>query len=158
MVSAVGAAGGTSAATTQFGMRPRVRSGYALKRLEESEGSKRFVLRDLNTGKFLRLSDRDAEIFKLLDGQHSLVDIISHAEQAFGGVGAVRVARLLSDLGERGFLAGVASGDAQAERAAGLPPAPDRRRARRPGRASGRSSRSSTSAAAGSSSPARCSR
>jgi putative peptide zinc metalloprotease protein len=115
MVSAVGAAGGTSAAATQFGMRPRVRSGYALKRLEESEGSKRFVLRDLNTGKFLRLSDRDAEIFKLLDGQHSLVDIISHAEQAFGGVGAVRVARLLSDLGERGFLAGIASGQAQAE-------------------------------------------
>ena len=115
MVSAVGAAGGTNAATTQFGMRPRVRSGYALKRLEESEGNKRFVLRDLNTGKFLRLSDRDAEIFRLLDGEHSLVDIISHAETSFGGTGAVRVARLLSDLGERGFLAGVASSSAQAE-------------------------------------------
>ncbi len=115
MVSAVGAAGGTTAAATQYGMRPRVRSGYALKRLDESEGSKRFVLRDLNTGKFLRLSDRDAEIFRLLDGQHSLVDIIGHAESSFGGTGAVRVARLLSDLGERGFLAGVASSQTQAD-------------------------------------------
>lgn len=115
MVSAVGAAGGTSAAATQFGMRPRVRSGYALKRLDESEGNKRFVLRDLNTGKFLRLSDRDAEIFRLLDGQHSLVDIISQAESSSGGTGAVRVARLLSDLGERGFLAGVAAGQTQQE-------------------------------------------
>jgi putative peptide zinc metalloprotease protein len=116
MVSAVGAAGPSSAAaTTSFGMKPRIRSGYALKRLEESEGSKRWVLRDLNTGKFLRLSDRDAEIFRLLDGEHSLVDIIGHAEESFGGMGAVRVARLLSDLGERGFLAGVASSQAQAE-------------------------------------------
>ena len=115
MVSAVGAAEGTSAAATRFGMRPRVRSGYALKRLEEGEGSKRWVVRDLVSGKFLRLSDRDAEIFRLLDGQHSLVDIISQAEASSGGTGAVRVARLLSDLGERGFLAGVASGAAAAD-------------------------------------------
>lgn len=114
MVSAVGAASGTSAAATRFGMRPRVRSGYALKRLDESEGSKRWVLRDLESGKFVRLSDRDAEIFRLLDGEHSLVDIIAKAEETSGGTGAVRVARLLSDLGERGFLAGVASSAAHA--------------------------------------------
>ena len=34
---------------TQFGMRPRVRSGYALKRLDASEGARRWVLRDLAT-------------------------------------------------------------------------------------------------------------
>ena len=83
----------------RFGFKPRVRSGYALKRLDESEGNKRFVLRDLNTGKFLRLSDRDAEIFQLLDGSHSLVEIIGHAEQRFGTGGSARVARLLADLG-----------------------------------------------------------
>jgi putative peptide zinc metalloprotease protein len=108
LVSAVGA---EPANGTQFGFRPRVRSGYALKRLEESEGSKRYVLRDLRSGKFLRLSDRDAEIFELLDGDHSLVEIIAAAEQRSGGAGSARVARLLADLGERGFLAGVAARD-----------------------------------------------
>ena len=93
---------------TQFGMRPRVRSGYALKRLDASEGSKRWVLKDLETGTFLRLSDNDAQLFEQLDGTRSLVDLIGEAERRFGGAGPARLARLLADLGERGFLAGVA--------------------------------------------------
>jgi putative peptide zinc metalloprotease protein len=117
MLSAVGAA--PTAAATQFGMKPRIRSGYALKRMEAEEGDKRFVLRDLHSGKFLRLSDRDAEIFQQLDGTHSLADLIGFAEQRHGAAGAVRVARLLADLGERGFLAGVASGEAAPEHAGG---------------------------------------
>ena len=112
LVSAVAA--DQDAHATSFGFKPRVRSGYALKRLDESEGSKRFVLRDLNTGKFLRLSERDAEVFQLLDGQNTLVDIIGHAEQRFGAGGSARVARLLADLGERGFLHGVAGADEDA--------------------------------------------
>jgi len=115
MLSALGAQATPTAAATQFGMRPRVRSGYALKRMEAEEGDKRFVLRDLETGKFLRLSERDAELFQLLDGTHSLADLIGYAEQRHGAAGAVRVARLLADLGERGFLAGVASSATQGE-------------------------------------------
>jgi putative peptide zinc metalloprotease protein len=93
---------------TQFGMRPRIRSGYALKRLEADEGRKRWVLKDLNTNTYLRLSDNDAKIFEQLDGTRSLVDLIGFAEQRFGPAGPARLARLLADLGERGFLAGVA--------------------------------------------------
>src|SRR5690349_23862847 len=93
---------------TQFGMRPRIRSGYALKRLEADEGRKRWVLKDLNTNTYLRLSDNDAKIFEQLDGSRSLVDLIGFAEQQFGPAGPARLARLLADLGERGFLAGVA--------------------------------------------------
>jgi putative peptide zinc metalloprotease protein len=92
---------------TQFGMRPRLRSGYALKRLEASEGSRRWVLRDLDSGTFLRFSDNDAHLLELLDGDHSLVDLIAEAEHRFGPTGSARLARLLSDLGERGLLAGV---------------------------------------------------
>ena len=55
VVPAMGRPGVTSQAT-QFGMRPRIRSGYALKRLEADEGRKRWVLKDLNTNTFLRLS------------------------------------------------------------------------------------------------------
>ena len=107
VVPAMGQPSVTSQAT-QFGMRPRVRSGYALKRLEASEGNRRWVLKDLESGKFLRLSDNDAMLFEQLDGTRSLVDLIGSAEQQFGAAGAARLARLLSDLGERGFLAGVA--------------------------------------------------
>jgi putative peptide zinc metalloprotease protein len=103
------AAGGAGVAgsATQFGMRPRVRSGYALKRLEAGEGNRRWVLKDLESGTFLRFSDNDAQLLQQLDGQHSLADLIGDAEARFGAAGAARLARLLADLGERGFLAGV---------------------------------------------------
>ena len=107
VVPAMGRPDVTSQAT-QFGMRPRIRSGYALKRLEADEGRKRWVLKDLNTNTYLRLSDNDAKIFEQLDGTRSLVDLIGFAEQRFGPAGPARLARLLADLGERGFLAGVA--------------------------------------------------
>ncbi|WP_028058624.1 FHA domain-containing protein [Candidatus Solirubrobacter pratensis] len=108
VVPAAGASDVTGSAT-QFGMRPRVRSGYALKRLEAAEGSRRWVLKDLASGSFLRLSDNDAALFEQLDGSRSLVELVGEAEARFGARGPARLARLLSDLGERGFLSGVAS-------------------------------------------------
>ena len=87
VVPVVGPADVTAQAT-QFGMKPRLRSGYALKRLEAGEGSKRWVLKDLRSERFLRLSDNDATLFELLDGKHSLVDLIGAAEQRFGATGA----------------------------------------------------------------------
>jgi putative peptide zinc metalloprotease protein len=117
VVPAMGAPSVTSQAT-QFGMRPRVRSGYALKRLDASEGNKRWVLRDLHSGTFLRLSDNDAQLFELFDGSRSLVDLIGEAEKRFGGLGPARLARLLADLGERGFLAGVAKATPDGEQEA----------------------------------------
>ena len=119
VVPALGPAGRGGQAT-QFGMKPRVRSGYALKRLDASEGSKRWVLKDLNRNTFLRLSDNDAQLFELLDGTHSLSDLIGIAEQRHGAAGAPRLARLLADLGERGYLAGVAGTDAMADEPSGF--------------------------------------
>ena len=103
---------GVAAQATQFGIRPRVRSGYALKRLDEEEGARRWVLRDLERDGYLRLSDPDAQLFELLDGEHSLSDLIGEAEARFGATGPARLARLIADLGERGFLAGVAGAEA----------------------------------------------
>ena len=108
------AAGGASLqpAQTAEGRPPRLRSGYALKRLDASEGERRWVVRDLRDGSFLRLSDNDARLLRLLDGTRSLADLVAEAERAFGPLGAVRLARLLADLGERGMLAGVESSPA----------------------------------------------
>ena len=106
LLPATGAASPHAAQTTED-QRPRLRSGYALKRLDASEGDRRWVVRDLRDDGFLRISDSDARLLRLLDGTRSLADLVAEAERAFGQMGAVRLARLLADLGERGRLAGV---------------------------------------------------
>jgi putative peptide zinc metalloprotease protein len=115
LVSAVGASEPDKTATG-FGFRPKVRSGWALKRLEEGEGSQRWVLKDLTgEGAFVRMGDQEAAVFKQLDGQHALPELITDAEERFGPGGATRLARLLADLGERGWLQGVEGAAAEAD-------------------------------------------
>ena len=87
MVPSIGSPAVSSGSATQFGMRPRVRSGYALKRLDASEGPRRWVLKDERTGGFLRLSDNDAWVFERLDGTHSLIELIGMCEQRYGPPG-----------------------------------------------------------------------
>ena len=74
-------------------MRPRIRSGYALKRLEADEGRKRWVLKDLDTNTFLRLRDNDAQLFEQLDGTRSLVDLIGVRRAALRAARARRGSR-----------------------------------------------------------------
>ena len=95
-----------TALTGAIAMRPRVRSGWALKRLAEEEGSERFVLRDLRGGDFVRLNETEAALFRLLDGQRTLPALVAFAEERFGGAGPAALARLLTDLAERGLLHG----------------------------------------------------
>lgn len=109
LLSAVGSAS-LQPAQTAHGQRPRLRSGYALKRLDASEDGRRWVVRDLRGERFLSVSDNDAQLLVLLDGSRSLADLVAEAESAFGQLGAVRLARLLADLGEREMLAGVQAG------------------------------------------------
>jgi putative peptide zinc metalloprotease protein len=97
--------------TGSFGTHPKVRSGYALKRLEASEGKRRWILRDLESDRFLRMSDADAKLLALLDGRHSLADLVTEAEQGGAEAGPARLARLLSELADRGLLAGVAGAE-----------------------------------------------
>jgi Zn-dependent protease len=98
----------------RFGVRPRPRSGYALKRLEASEGDARWVLRDLESNRFLRMSDLDARLFELLDGKRSLSELVHESKRLEGPGGPLRLVRLLAELADRGLLAGVASGEAAA--------------------------------------------
>jgi putative peptide zinc metalloprotease protein len=93
-------------AATRFGQRPHIRNGYALKRLEAGEGSRRWVLKDLRSGRLVRLSDADAELFLLIDGTRSLAELVREAERQLGAAGPARLSLLLASLGERGFLAG----------------------------------------------------
>ena len=114
VVTAHGDGAHTVAPGERFGTRPRVRSGYALKRLEASEGERRWVLRDLESDRFLRMSQADADLFALIDGRHSLADLVGEAERREGAEGAARLLALLSELADRGLLAGVDSAETPA--------------------------------------------
>ena len=89
------------------GARPRVAPGWALKRLEATEGERRYVLRELKGGGFVRMSAADARLFELLDGSRMLPELVAEAERLEGPAGPGRLVRLLVDLGDRGLLEGV---------------------------------------------------
>ncbi len=94
-------------AATSHGLRPRLRSGYALKRLEEGEGSERYVLSDMRGGGFARLDEDEARLLVLLDGRYELAELVAEAERLQGPGGPGLLARLVADLGARGMLADV---------------------------------------------------
>jgi putative peptide zinc metalloprotease protein len=87
--------------------RPRLRSGWSLKRLDAAEGENRYVLKDQRSGAFVRLSSADAELAQLLDGNRELVELVGEASSRCGPDGAARLARLLAELADRGLLAGI---------------------------------------------------
>ena len=92
--------------------RPRLRSGWSLKRLAEGEGRERYVLKDHRSDAFMRLREPEAELAQLLDGEHDLVALIRDATDRIGPDGPARLARLLAELADRGMLANVAQADA----------------------------------------------
>jgi putative peptide zinc metalloprotease protein len=115
---------GASAALSVVGedddaLRPRLRSGYALKRLEAREGEDRWVLRDLRAAKFLRLSESDARLLELLDGRRTVAQLLAAAERDAGASGPARLTRLLAGLRDRGLLAGDGADAAPAAPAGG---------------------------------------
>lgn len=109
-----------AATATSFGDRPRLRSGYALKRLDASQGQRRWILRDLVGEKFLSLTDDDASLLGLLDGTRSLAELVREAEGRLGKAGAGRLAQLLAELGERGLLAGSVGAPAESQPPGGV--------------------------------------
>ncbi len=96
-----------AAAGVDGAMRPRVRSGWALKRLGAEEGERRFVLRELHGGGFLRMDAEDAALFEMLDGSRTVMELLGEAERKLGAAGPGRLVRLLAELGDRELLDGV---------------------------------------------------
>jgi putative peptide zinc metalloprotease protein len=94
--------------------RPRVRSGWALKRVESEAGEFEYVLRNLRDGSFVRMQAADAELFLLVDGSRSITGLLEESRSRLGPTGPGRLAGLLADLGDRGLLAGVSVGARQA--------------------------------------------
>jgi putative peptide zinc metalloprotease protein len=90
-------------------IRPRLRSGWALKRVADDPDDVRYVLRDLRTNAFLRMDEQDAQLLELLDGRRTIGELLAEATRLLGPAGPTRLARLIADCGDRGMLDGIAA-------------------------------------------------
>ena len=97
------------AAPADGSIRPRLRSGWALKRVADDPGDARYVLRDLRSKAFLRLDEQDARLLSLLDGSRTIGELLLEATSVLGPTGPGRLARLIAEFGDRGLLDGIAA-------------------------------------------------
>jgi putative peptide zinc metalloprotease protein len=88
-------------------LRPRLRSGWALKQIE-GDAEERWVLRDLRNDTFRMIETNDATLLQMLDGQRTVAELLRQATAAVGPSGPGLLARLIAGLGERGMLDGIA--------------------------------------------------
>jgi putative peptide zinc metalloprotease protein len=90
-------------------VRPRLRSGRALKRVADDPDDVRYVLRDLRSKAFMRLDEADAQLLSLLDGRRTISELLVQAAALLGPAGPGRLARLIAECGDRGLLDGIAA-------------------------------------------------
>ncbi len=85
--------------------RPVRRLGWALKELKTAGGEEYFVLKNMRTGAYLRLTEPQVFLWNLMDGEHTVQDLavayfIQYKAMAIDGL-----LTLLGQLEARGFLA-----------------------------------------------------
>ena len=90
-------------------MRPRLRSGWALKRVADDGPDGQYVLRDLHSNSFVRIDEQDAQLLRLLDGRRTIGELLAEASRLVGSGGPARLARLIAECGDRGMLDGIAA-------------------------------------------------
>ena len=105
LVDAQGRARGTAHAGATEPVRPRLRSGWARKRLDAGEGDRRFIVKDLRSNRFLRLGEDEARLLERLDGRLTVAELTRAVAAEDGIAGVRRLLALLAELGELGLLA-----------------------------------------------------
>jgi putative peptide zinc metalloprotease protein len=103
----------------EAGRCPRLRDGATLKRLAEA-ADRRWIVRDPRTGASLRMGDSEAALIGMLDGRHTMAELVAAAERHHGASGAVRLAQTLGALAERGLLERATPGGVRGGRLARL--------------------------------------
>ena len=100
---------GAAALPADGPMRPRLRSGWALKRVADDGPDVRYVLRDLRSNAFVRIDEHDAQLLRLLDGRQTIGELLAEASRLVGSTGPARLARLIAECADRGMLDGIAA-------------------------------------------------
>ena len=96
-----------AAMTGDGSLRPRLRSGWALKQIE-GDAEERWILRDLRSDTFRTIDTDDAALIQMLDGRLTVAELLTQSTDVLGPSGPGRLARLIAGLGERGMLDGIA--------------------------------------------------
>jgi putative peptide zinc metalloprotease protein len=104
-------------ATEPLTARPRRRSGWALKRVPSDNGRARWVLRNTRAGTYLECDDRDVFLWRLLDGHHTIRDLLFRYAQEYGELALPRIEATLRALDDVGLIRGLPGGRGERERA-----------------------------------------
>jgi putative peptide zinc metalloprotease protein len=89
-------------------LRPQTIPGWTLEHLLDEDGREYYVLSKEAAGSYLRLTERDAFLWKRMDGQHSVRDLLVAFLAEYHALGTERLFDLLSELADHGFLSNVA--------------------------------------------------
>jgi putative peptide zinc metalloprotease protein len=100
------------AATEPLSARPERRSGWALKQVPGS-GDPRWVLRNTRTGTYLSLNEREVFVWKRLDGEHTIRDLLFAYFHEFGQLALPRIEAAVRSFAAAGLVRGLP--DAQPE-------------------------------------------
>jgi putative peptide zinc metalloprotease protein len=92
------------AVATGMDLKPRRRSGWALKQVPVQGTEPRWVLRNTRTSAYLQLTDRDRFIWDQLDGEHSIRDLLLAYAREYGQLALPRIQQLLDQLNGVGLL------------------------------------------------------
>jgi len=95
-----------AAAGPPLDRRPRRHSGWELKQVASAQSEPRYVLRNARTGQYLQLTDRDVFLWNLLDGEHTIRDLLLAYAQQYGQLALARIQGLMSQLDGAGLIAG----------------------------------------------------
>lgn len=83
------------AATEPLSVRPRRRSGWALKQVPDDRGREVWVLRNTRTGKYLELDGRDVFIWNSIDGENTVRDLLFAYAERYGELALPRIEKAL---------------------------------------------------------------
>lgn len=85
--------------------RPQRLSGYALKKLTDAHGETYWILKNLRTDAYLRLSAEQVFLWEQMDGAASVQDIAIAYMLAYGRLAIGSLIALLEQLQQKGFIA-----------------------------------------------------
>lgn len=104
---AVAAEQEAATATEPLSLRPRRRSGWALKQVPDARGRSQWVLRNTRTGQYLQMEDRDRFIWNAIDGESTVRDLLFAFAQEYGELALPRIERALRAFDGIGLLRGM---------------------------------------------------
>jgi hypothetical protein len=96
-----------SRARKDLEVRPKAEPGWTLEHVLDEDGRDYHVLRSEASGRYVRLSERDAFLWRLMDGRHTVRDLLVAYLSEYHTLGTDRLFDLLEELAEQGFLTNV---------------------------------------------------